>query len=90
MPRADLRRRVLWPGVQETDLRALDERAAAKAEEASAGGSAGIWYLGSVLMREDEVVSAASRRRRRGGARGTAADPIRPIRDGQSPWKELQ
>ena len=44
-----------WPGVRESDLRALDERAAAQAEQASSGGNA-VVYLGSLLMREDEVV----------------------------------
>jgi hypothetical protein len=40
-----------WPGVRETDLHALDQRAAEKAAEAG-----GVVYLGSILMREDEVV----------------------------------
>ena len=44
-----------WPGVQETDLRALDERARASAAAASAEGRQ-VRYLGSLLIREDEVV----------------------------------
>jgi hypothetical protein len=44
-----------WPGVGEAELRALDERARAAAELASAEGRP-VRYLGSLLMREDEVV----------------------------------
>ena len=44
-----------WPGVQETDLRALDERARASAAAGSAQGRR-VRYLGSLLIREDEVV----------------------------------
>jgi hypothetical protein len=39
-----------WPGVRESDLRALDDRV-----EARAAGEH-VHYLGSLLMREDEVV----------------------------------
>jgi uncharacterized protein DUF4242 len=39
-----------WPGVRESDLRALDDRVRAQA----AGEP--VRYLGSLLMREDEVV----------------------------------
>lgn len=42
----------LWPDVHESDLRALDERAADQAGLTS--GS--VTYLGSLLMRQDEVV----------------------------------
>jgi hypothetical protein len=45
----------LWPDVHETDLRALDQRAAQQAERLTAGGSS-VRYVGSMLMREDEVV----------------------------------
>ena len=41
----------LWPGVQESDLDALEERASRCAEK-----SASVRYLGSLWMREDEVV----------------------------------
>lgn len=44
-----------WPGVQDSDLRALDERAAASVAALSRDGDA-VRYLGSLLMREDEVV----------------------------------
>lgn len=44
-----------WPGVKESDLRALDERARASAGEQSGDGDP-VRYLGSLLMREDEVV----------------------------------
>jgi Nickel responsive protein SCO4226-like len=44
-----------WPDVQDVDLQALDERAAAVAAELSAAGG-DIRYLGSMLMRADEVV----------------------------------
>jgi hypothetical protein len=44
-----------WPGVQETDLRDLDERAGAAAATVSAEGRP-VRYLGSLLIREDEVV----------------------------------
>jgi len=44
-----------WPGVKESDLRALDERVTASvASLAQDGGE--VRYLGSLLMREDEVV----------------------------------
>jgi hypothetical protein len=44
-----------WPGVQESDLNALDQRASASAAALSGGGEV-VRYLGSLLMREDEVV----------------------------------
>ncbi len=44
-----------WPGVQEVELRALDERAQVSAAEVSASGQP-VRYLGSLLMRTDEVV----------------------------------
>ena len=44
-----------WPGVQETDLRDLDERARAAAAAVTAEGRS-VLYLGSLLIREDEVV----------------------------------
>jgi hypothetical protein len=45
----------LWPGVRESDLRELDERACASAAKLAASG-APVTYGGSLLMREDEVV----------------------------------
>ena len=44
-----------WPGVQQSDLIALDERALASAAALSADGVT-VRYLGSLVMREDEVV----------------------------------
>ena len=44
-----------WPGVRESELRTLDERAGAVAAELAAAGES-IRYLGSILMRMDEVV----------------------------------
>ena len=44
-----------WPGVEEAELHALDERARVSAAGVSAEGRP-VRYLGSLLMREDEVV----------------------------------
>ena len=44
-----------WIGVDEDDLRRLDERASASADRIANDGEH-VRYLGSVLMREDEVV----------------------------------
>ena len=44
-----------WPGVQDSDLISLDERAIAGAAAVSVDG-AEVRYLGSLVMREDEVV----------------------------------
>ena len=44
-----------WPGVAETDLRALDARVRVSVAAISAEGRP-VRYLGSLLMREDEVV----------------------------------
>lgn len=44
-----------WPGVQEPDLRTLDERIRAATAEVAPDGEH-VHYLGSLLMREDEVV----------------------------------
>jgi len=44
-----------WPGVEDPDLRALDERAHAAALALSQAGE-DVRYLGSLLMRVDEVV----------------------------------
>jgi hypothetical protein len=53
----------LWPGVRESDLGALDDRAAATAARLSSEGEP-VGYLGSLLMREDEVVFCLFRGRR--------------------------
>jgi hypothetical protein len=44
-----------WPGVSESDLSALDERAQRRVEELSQSGE-NVRYLGSLLLRVDEVV----------------------------------
>jgi hypothetical protein len=44
-----------WPGVGETELSALDERARASADSLLEQGRS-VRYLGSLLMRTDEVV----------------------------------
>jgi hypothetical protein len=44
-----------WPGVSESDLSALDERAQRRVEELSQSGE-NVRYLGSLLLRADEVV----------------------------------
>ena len=44
-----------WPGVQDGDLRLLDERVHAAASELARSGEH-VRYLGSILMRGDEVV----------------------------------
>ena len=44
-----------WPGVRESDLRELDERAQRRVAELSQGGK-NVRYLGSLLLRADEVV----------------------------------
>jgi hypothetical protein len=44
-----------WPGVQDADLQALDERAEKVTAELVLAGDE-VRYLGSMLMRADEVV----------------------------------
>ena len=44
-----------WPGVEDSDLRALDERVSAVADDLAQNGEP-VRYLGSLLMRADEVV----------------------------------
>jgi hypothetical protein len=72
-----------WPGVRDSDLRALDDRV-----HAHAAGQP-VRYLGSLLMREDEVVlclfegDAEAVRR----VAEQAAIPFeRILATGQSPW----
>ncbi|HEY2371408.1 MAG TPA: hypothetical protein VGH82_02570 [Gaiellaceae bacterium] len=80
-----------WPGVRETDLHELDERAQAAA--AAAGGvGEDVRYLGSILLREDEVVLC----RFEGGAVAVrrAAEQAeipfeRILETAQSPWPLL-
>lgn len=77
-----------WPGVRESDLRALDERAYAIAAEL-AGRGEDVRYLGSLLFREDDLVfcnfegSKAAVRH----AAEEARIPFERILDaGSSPW----
>ncbi len=79
----------LWPDVRESDLRALDERAAQQAMQLSALGE-NVTYLGSLLMREDEVVLCIFEGTRGGPPSGDPADiPYeRILETAQSPWKE--
>ena len=81
-----------WPGVRETDLHELDERAQAVAAAASGAGEE-VRYLGSILLREDEVVLC----RFQGGAVAVrraaeaAAIPFeRILETAQSPWPLLE
>ncbi len=46
---------MLLAGVEDADLRALDQRAAAAADDLATSGER-VRYLGSMLMRADEVV----------------------------------
>lgn len=77
-----------WPGVQDTDLQALDERVAAVAAELSGAGEA-VRYLGSMLMRSDEVVLClfAGSEAAVGRAVELAAVPCERILEAaRSPW----
>jgi hypothetical protein len=81
-----------WPGVRETDLRQLDERAQAAAAAVSGTGEE-VRYLGAILLREDEVVLC----RFEGGvvavrrAAEEAAIPFERILEAaQSPWPLLE
>jgi hypothetical protein len=78
-----------WPGVQESDLHALDQRASASAAELSTGSDR-VEYLGSLLMRQDEVVlcrfTGSEEAVRRVAER--AAIPFERILEAAtSPWK---
>lgn len=81
-----------WPGVRETDLRELDERAQAAAAAVSGSGEE-VRYLGAILLRADEVVLC----RFQGGAVAVrraaeeAAIPFeRLLETAQSPWPLLE
>jgi hypothetical protein len=78
-----------WPGVDQTDLIALDERANASADQMTADGEV-VRYIGSLLMRQDEVVlcrfegSELAVRR----VAELAAIPFERILEaGHSPWR---
>jgi hypothetical protein len=77
-----------WPGVQESDLHDLDERADAKAKEATSNGNA-VSYLGSVLMRDDEVVLCRFQGATEAVTQAALAAEIpftRILETAQSPW----
>jgi hypothetical protein len=79
-----------WPGVSESDLLALDERASASAAELSADGEA-VRYIGSLLMREDEVVLCrfeGSEPAVRRVAERAAIPFERILEAGRSPWTQ--
>jgi hypothetical protein len=79
-----------WPGVQESDLHDLDERAAAKAKEATNNGMA-VSYLGSVLMRDDEVVLCRFEGATESVTQAALAAEIpftRILETAQSPWPQ--
>jgi len=81
-----------WPGVRETDLRELDERAQAAVTAAGGVGEV-VRYLGAILLREDEVVlcrfeGAAVAVRR---AAEEARIPFeRILETAQSPWSLVE
>jgi hypothetical protein len=77
-----------WPGVQEADLSALDQRAAASAAEVSGAGEM-VRYLGSLLMRQDEVVLCrfeGSESLVRRAAEHAAIPFERIVEAAESPW----
>jgi hypothetical protein len=78
-----------WPGVRESDLHALDQRASASAAQLSIDSDP-VEYLGSLLMRQDEVVlcrfTGSEEAVRRVAER--AAIPFeRIVEAATSPWK---
>jgi hypothetical protein len=77
-----------WIGVDEEDLRRLDERAAATVAQIAVDGEH-LRFLGSVLMREDEVVlcffeGTAANVRRAAQAAGIPFERI--LETAGSPW----
>jgi hypothetical protein len=76
------------PGVQETDLEALDERAEAAVAALTAGGTE-VRYLGSLLLRDDEVVFclfAGTREAVHEAARQAQVPFERILETASSPW----
>jgi hypothetical protein len=77
-----------WPGVGKAELRALDERARASAEDITARGRP-VRYLGSLLMRKDEVVLclfAGSHEAIREAAEQAEVPFDRIVETDRSPW----
>ena len=78
-----------WPGVHESDLHALDQRASECAAELSMDSDR-VEYLGSLLMRQDEVVLcrfAGSEEAVRRVAERAAVPFERILEAATSPWK---
>ncbi len=78
-----------WPGVRESDLHALDERASVIAAQLSVDSDR-VEYLGSLLMRQDEVVLCRFKGSEEGVRRVVeqAAIPFeRIVEAATSPWK---
>ena len=87
--RAEYLAECFWPGVQESDLHSLDQRAISTAAELSIDGDA-VRYLGSLLMREDEVVLCrfeGSDEAVRRVVEGAAIPFERILEAATSPWK---
>jgi len=77
-----------WPGVQDLDLQALDERVMAITAQLSAAGES-IRYLGSMLMRADEVVLCLFAGSEAAVRRVVEAAPVpceRILEAARSPW----
>ena len=77
-----------WPGVQEADLVALDERVARSAVDLDQDAHT-VRYLGSLLLREDEVVLCrfeGSEPEVRRVAEGAGVPFERILEAGHSPW----
>jgi hypothetical protein len=78
-----------WPGVEDSDLRALDERVKAVLSQ---DGDA-VRYLGSLLMREDEVVLCrfkGSETAIRNAAERADVPFERILETAHSPWPALE
>jgi len=78
-----------WPGVRESDLHALDERASLSAAQLSMDSDR-VEYLGSLLMRQDEVVLCrfkGSEESVRRVAEQAAIPFERIVEAATSPWK---
>jgi hypothetical protein len=77
-----------WPGVQDAELQALDERAATVTAELTRAGQE-VRYLGSMLMRTDEVVLclfAGSEAAVREAAEQASIPFERILEAARSPW----
>jgi Protein of unknown function (DUF4242) len=77
-----------WPGVEDRDLQALDERVSAVMSELTLAGEE-IRYLGSLLLRVDEVVLclfAGSETAVRTAAERASIPFERILEAARSPW----